>query len=73
MKIKRLLLDNFGPFEHYEIEFPTDHKAFILITGKNNAGKTSLLLRNTARKRGSTAPGFRAWSYIQKPIHRLAI
>lgn len=43
MKIKRLILDNFGPFPSYELEFPADSRAFVLITGKNNAGKTSLL------------------------------
>jgi hypothetical protein len=43
MRLKRLNLENFGPFEDYEVEFPTDSKACILLTGKNNAGKTTII------------------------------
>ena len=43
MKIHSLILRNFGPFTNYEVQFPSDDRAFVLLTGKNNAGKTSLL------------------------------
>jgi len=43
MRLKTLYLENFGPFKEYEIEFPTESKSCILITGKNNAGKTTII------------------------------
>ena len=43
MKLRRLILNNFGPYSYYDVEFPSDNRAFVLITGKNNAGKTSLI------------------------------
>jgi predicted ATP-dependent endonuclease of OLD family len=43
MRLKTLYLENFGPFKEYEVEFPTDSKSCILITGKNNAGKTTII------------------------------
>ncbi|MGA8849725.1 MAG: AAA family ATPase [Dehalococcoidia bacterium] len=43
MKLKELHLHNFGPFEDYSLEFPSDAKSCILITGKNNAGKTTII------------------------------
>jgi len=43
MKLKELHLYNFGPFEDYSLEFPSDAKSCILITGKNNAGKTTII------------------------------
>jgi energy-coupling factor transporter ATP-binding protein EcfA2 len=44
MKLKTLVLDHFCSFEHYEVTFPPDDDATILITGKNNAGKSSIIL-----------------------------
>jgi energy-coupling factor transporter ATP-binding protein EcfA2 len=43
MKLKELHLYDFGPFEDYSLKFPTDPKSCILITGKNNAGKTTII------------------------------
>lgn len=43
MRLKTLNLENFGPFKEYEVEFPADAKACILLTGKNNAGKTTII------------------------------
>jgi len=43
MKLKELHLHDFGPFEDYSVEFPTDAKSYILVTGKNNAGKTTII------------------------------
>jgi len=43
MRLKTLYLENFGPFKEYEVEFPTESKSCILITGKNNAGKTTII------------------------------
>jgi len=44
MRIKNLLLENFGPFRHYEIPFTNDDPACILLTGKNNEGKSNIIL-----------------------------
>ena len=43
MRIRRLTFENFGPFPEYQIEFPTDDQAFILLVGKNNQGKSTIL------------------------------
>jgi predicted ATP-dependent endonuclease of OLD family len=43
MKLRELHLYDFGPFEDYSLEFPSDAKSCILITGKNNAGKTTII------------------------------
>ena len=43
MRLKTLYLENFGPFKEYEVEFPTESKSCILITGKNNTGKTTIV------------------------------
>lgn len=43
MKLRELHLCDFGPFEDYSLEFPSDAKSCILITGKNNAGKTTII------------------------------
>ena len=43
MKLKELHLENFGPFKDYTLEFPSDAMSCILITGKNNAGKTTII------------------------------
>lgn len=43
MKLKNLYLKNFGPFNEYVVEFPTTDAACILLTGKNNAGKTTII------------------------------
>ncbi|MDO8569032.1 MAG: AAA family ATPase, partial [Dehalococcoidales bacterium] len=43
MRLRRLTLKNFGVFKEYEVDFPTDVKTCILITGQNNAGKTTII------------------------------
>lgn len=43
MKLKRLFLKNFGPFRQYEISFGEEESMSLLITGKNNEGKSSLI------------------------------
>jgi len=43
MKLKELHLNSFGTFEDYSLEFPTHATSCILITGKNNAGKTTII------------------------------
>ncbi|MBW8016241.1 MAG: AAA family ATPase [Planctomycetes bacterium] len=44
MEIKRLILDNFGPFRRYDITFTEDEPACVLLTGKNNEGKSNIIL-----------------------------
>jgi AAA15 family ATPase/GTPase len=43
MKLKSLILERFGPFAEYQVDFPTDDKACILLVGQNNAGKSSII------------------------------
>jgi energy-coupling factor transporter ATP-binding protein EcfA2 len=43
MKLKSLILERFGPFAKYQLDFPTDDRACILLVGKNNAGKSSII------------------------------
>jgi len=44
MRIQKLTLNNFGPFADYEVPFLADTSACMLLTGKNNEGKSSILL-----------------------------
>src|SRR3569832_1846182 len=44
MRIRQLSLDNFGPFKKYELPFVADDPVCMLLTGKNNEGKSSVLL-----------------------------
>jgi hypothetical protein len=44
MEIKKLVLDNFGPFRKYEIPFTEEEPACVLLTGKNNEGKSNIIL-----------------------------
>jgi hypothetical protein len=43
VKIRQLSLRNFGPFEKYTIPFVEAEQACMLITGKNNEGKTNII------------------------------
>ena len=43
MRLKKLSLKNFGPFRQYEINFTEDEKISLLITGKNNEGKSNII------------------------------
>jgi len=60
MKLKELHLSNFEPFEDYTLGFPSDPSSCILITGKNNAGKTTIIralqLINNALKLTKNSP-----------------
>ena len=44
MRIKKLLLENFGPFQKYDIPFVDEEPACVLLTGKNNEGKSNIIL-----------------------------
>ncbi|MDS4019536.1 MAG: AAA family ATPase [Candidatus Competibacter sp.] len=44
MRIRSLLLDNFGPFRRYTITFVPEDSACVLLTGRNNEGKSNILL-----------------------------
>ena len=44
MRIKRLKLENFGPFRRYDIPFVDEDPACVLLTGKNNEGKSNIIL-----------------------------
>ncbi|MCP4665992.1 MAG: ATP-binding protein, partial [Deltaproteobacteria bacterium] len=44
MRIKKLLLENFGPFRRYDIPFVDEEDACVLLTGKNNEGKSNIIL-----------------------------
>ncbi len=43
MRIKELELKYFGPFRHYSITFAAEEQACMLLTGRNNEGKSSLI------------------------------
>lgn len=44
MKLVTLILENFGPFRAYEIPFAQEDHSCILLTGRNNEGKSSIIL-----------------------------
>ena len=44
MRIKRLKLENFGPFRRYDIPFVDEDPACVLLTGKNHEGKSNIIL-----------------------------
>ncbi|MBA4409182.1 MAG: hypothetical protein C0397_07155 [Odoribacter sp.] len=44
MRLNKLFLRNFGPFKQYEISFIDEENISLLITGKNNEGKSNLIL-----------------------------
>jgi hypothetical protein len=44
MRIRQIVLDNFGPFRSYRLTFTQEDPACILLTGRNNEGKSSILL-----------------------------
>lgn len=43
MFIKKLTLKYFGPFKSYEIDFVHENHVCLLLTGKNNEGKTTII------------------------------
>ncbi|HYV92651.1 MAG TPA: AAA family ATPase [Chitinophagales bacterium] len=54
MRIKELILQDFGPFKDYKISFLEENDVSVLLTGKNNEGKSSIInalkLLNSATK-----------------------
>jgi len=44
MKLVNLILDNFGPFKSYEVSFVREEHSCTLLTGKNNEGKSNIIL-----------------------------
>lgn len=43
MRIKQLTLRDFGPFKRYKISFGDEEEVCLLLTGRNNEGKSSLI------------------------------
>jgi predicted ATP-binding protein involved in virulence len=43
VRIRSLLLKDFGPFGRYEIEFLPDEGVCLLLTGRNNEGKSTII------------------------------
>ncbi|MDO9465572.1 MAG: AAA family ATPase [bacterium] len=43
MRIKQLILKDFGPFNRYKISFVEEDEICMLLTGKNNEGKSSII------------------------------
>ena len=43
MRINQLILKDFGPFRHYKVPFVNEDEVCILLTGRNNEGKSSIL------------------------------
>lgn len=43
MRIQELKLKNFGPFKTYTVKFAAEDNACVLLTGKNNEGKSSII------------------------------
>lgn len=54
MHLNSILLRNFGPFKEYEIRLPEEDQVCVLLTGKNNEGKSCIIralkLLNAATK-----------------------
>lgn len=44
MKLRRVKLKKFGPFYSYDLNLETDDEVCLLITGKNNEGKSNIIL-----------------------------
>ncbi len=43
MKLRNLILENFGPFRSYTVPFNQDDSVCLLLTGRNNEGKSNIL------------------------------
>jgi len=42
MRLRKIIIRNYGPFKSYEISFPEEEMC-LLLTGKNNEGKTTII------------------------------
>jgi len=43
MILKKIEIQDFGPFKEYTINFPKEEDPIVLLTGRNNEGKTTLI------------------------------
>jgi predicted ATP-dependent endonuclease of OLD family len=43
MRIRTLRIERFGPFRDYEVQFSEEENVCLLLTGKNNEGKSTIL------------------------------
>lgn len=43
MRIEKIILENFGPFRRFEMDFPKEEGVSLLLVGKNNEGKSTIL------------------------------
>ena len=43
MRIEKLIIENFGPFRIFEMDFPKEESVALLLVGKNNEGKSTIL------------------------------
>jgi predicted ATP-dependent endonuclease of OLD family len=43
MRINKLILKNFGPFRNFEVQFLKEEEICLLLTGKNNEGKSTII------------------------------
>ena len=43
MRIRQLTIRSFGPFRNYKVDFPVEDDVCILLTGKNNEGKSTII------------------------------
>jgi predicted ATP-dependent endonuclease of OLD family len=77
MRLRKLYLENFGPFKNYEVEFPADSSSCILITGKNNAGKTTIIrglkLISSALKFAGSSPRPIIRELLKKDVRNIDI
>jgi energy-coupling factor transporter ATP-binding protein EcfA2 len=43
MKLNKLVIERVGPFEYYELSFPREDNICMLLTGRNNQGKSMII------------------------------
>lgn len=67
MRLKKLVLERFGPFEHYELDFPSEENAFVLLTGRNNEGK-SMIINALRLLHGATRVAKRGKTPLVRPL-----
>jgi energy-coupling factor transporter ATP-binding protein EcfA2 len=73
MRLRELSLRNFGPFREYDISFAFGKTRCVLLTGKNNEGKSSLILALrlvSSATRTVGKPQFR-WAIENEVFYRL--
>ena len=70
MKLKSLELERFGPFNSYQIDFPKEDNIFLLLTGRNNEGK-STIIRALKFLHAATALARRQTTGITKNLRKM--